>query len=151
MIQEKIREHADKMCVTYALKNYPKFVKLEEEIRRNIKRELNGNHTILFTSQDVRALIIQLYKTHRAINKSINFVKFGKRFDKYEMITDKELKEQTYLVCDYMACARELQSVYSLLNYDATILYFIELQLKQKKEKDDKYFTDELTKLIKNL
>ena len=51
MIQEKIREHAEKMCVTYALKNYPKLVKLEEEIRRNIKRELNGNHTLLYPGQ----------------------------------------------------------------------------------------------------
>ena len=151
MIQEKIREHADKMCVTYALKNYPKLVKLEEEIRRNIKRELSGNHTLLFTSQDVRALIIQLYKTHRAINKSINFSKFQKRFDKYEQITDKELLEQTYKVCDYIACARELQSVYSLLNYDATLLFFVELKAKQDKERDDQYFSDELTKLIKSL
>ena len=151
MIQEKIREHAEKMCVTYALKNYPKLVKLEEEIRRNIKKELSGNHTLLFTSQDLRALIIQLYKTHRAINKSINFSKFQKRFDKYELITDKELVEQTYKVCEYITCARELQSVYSLLNYDATLLFFVELKTQQDKERDDQYFSDELTKLLKSL
>lgn len=151
MIQEKIREHAEKMCVTYALKNYPKLVKLEEEIRRNIKRELSGNHTILFTSYDLRGLIREIYKTHRAINKSINFIKFEKRFEKYEQITDKELLEQTHKICDYMACAREMQSVYSLLNYDEALLFFVEQSKEQKKERDDKYFSDELTKLIKSL
>lgn len=151
MIKEKIDEYKNKMCVTYALKNYYKFNQLEEEIRRNIKRELNGDNTIQFTSQDLRGFIIQFYKTHRLINRAINFSKFQKRFDKYEQITDKEMMEQTLKVCDYMACAREMQATYSLLNYDATLLMMIELQKKQQKERDDNYFTKEITELLNRL
>ena len=150
MIQEKIREHAEKMCVTYALKHYPKLVKLEEEIRRNIKREFDGN-TIQFTSYDLRGLVREVRNTHRAVNNIINFSKFRKKFEKYEQITDKELLEQTYKVCEYMACARELQSVYSLLNYDETLLFFIEQSKEQKKQRADDYFTKEIAELIKKL
>lgn len=151
MIQDEIQKHKEKMCVTYALKNYYKFNQLEEEIRRNIKRELNGNNTIQFTSQDLRGFIIQFYKTHRLINRAINFSKFQKRFDKYEQITDKEMLEQTHKICNYMACAREMQATYSLLNYDATLLMMIELQKKQQKERDDNYFTQEITELLNRL
>ena len=151
MIQDELQKHKEKMCVTYALKNYFKFNQLEEEIRRNIKRELNGNNTIQFTSQDLRAFIIQFYKIHRLINRTINFSKFQKRFDKYEKITDKEILEQTHKICDYMACAREMQATYSLLNYDAMLLMMIEKQKKQQKERDDSYFTKEITELLNRL
>ena len=123
MIKDEIQKHKEKMCVTYALKNYYKFNQLEEEIRRNVKRELNGGNSIQFTSYDLRSFIGAFYKTHKLINKSINFSKFQKRFEKYEKITDKEMIEQTLKVCDYMACAREMQATYSLLNYDATLLF----------------------------
>ena len=151
MIQDRIREYADNMSVPFALKNYIKFNQLELEIRRNIKRELGGSNTILFTSQDLRHFIIYLEKTHRAINKIINFSMFQKRFDKYVKISDKELVEQTHKICDYIACAGELQRLYSLLNYDATLLYFCELQKKQRKEEDNNYFNNEITELLKRL
>ena len=151
MIQDKIREHADNMSVPYALRNYIKFTQLELEIRRNIRRELGGSNTILFTSQDLRYFIIQLEKTHRALNKTINFSRFQKKFEKYERVSNKELEEQTRALCDYVGCASELQRLYALLNYDATLLFFVELQKKQEKEKSDRIFTEEIAALLKRL
>ena len=151
MIQEKIRQYADNMSVPFALRNYIKFNQLENEIKRNIKRELNGSNTIQFTSQDLRYFIIRLEKAHRAMNRIINFSKFQKRFEKYDRVSGKELKEQTLEVCKYIGCAGELQKLYSLLNYDATLLFFVELQKQQQKESDDKYFNDELTALLQSL
>jgi len=151
MIQQKIREYADNMSVPFALKNYIKFNQLELEIRRNIKRELGGQNSIMFTSQDLRYFIIQLEKTYRALNKTVNFSQFQKRFEKFEKVTGSVVQDQTKAICEYMGCASELQRLYSLLNYDATLLFLCELQKQQQKEADNKYFNDEITELLRRL
>ena len=86
MLKDKIQEYTQKMSVPFAMRNYIKIAQLESEIKRNVKRELAGNNTIQFTSQDLRALIIQIQNTHRKLNNAINFSKFQKKFEKYDKL-----------------------------------------------------------------
>ena len=151
MLQEKIREYANNMNVKFALKKYIKLNQLEDEIKRNVKKELSGSNSIQFTSQDLRYFVIQLEKTHKAVNKILNFSQFQKRFEKYNEISGKELLEQTYTICEYIACAKELQRIYSTVNYHAMLLLLIETQKEQKKKENDEIFTNEIAKLLKTI
>ncbi|MGN1153817.1 MAG: hypothetical protein ACI4S3_07290 [Candidatus Gastranaerophilaceae bacterium] len=141
-IQERIRYFSEKMNLNFIVKNYIKLSELEKEIRRNLKKELNGKGKVLFTSQDLRILCISLDKVHKALNKKVSFVEFQKRFNKYDKVRNSALIEETKQLAQYLLAVREVQKLLNLFNYYAVNLYLQELQKEQIKQADDDLFND---------
>lgn len=147
-IQEKIQHYRNNLDLNLAKKDFPKLVKLEEEIRRNVKKALRHDGDIFFTSCDLRGLVLQIGKVLKAVNKRIEFVSIADRFQKHKLITDKEFADEMQIICDYIVVARELQATYSLLNYLAITLDLHEMQNRQEIEKDEQIFNDELLQAV---
>lgn len=141
-MQEKIQQIVSNMSVKYIVSNYIKVKRLELDIRRYIAKELKEEGNIQFTSQDVRALVMSLKAIHKKLNNIIDFSQFKKRFNKYDKVSNKEIKIEVLKIAEYMRCARDLQEVYSKLCYDEVILDFIEMQKEQSKEENEKALSE---------
>ena len=137
LMQEKIQQIVNNMSVKYIVSNYIKLRRLELDIRRYIAKELKKEGDIQFTSQDVRALVMAIKAIHKKLNNIIDFSQFKKRFNKYDKVSNKEIKIEVLKIAEYMRCARDLQEVYSKLCYDEVILDFVEMRKAQVKAENE--------------
>ena len=110
---------------------------MEKRIEKYLKRECFGFKNIQFNSQDLRSLVIKLEKIHKAMNKSISFIEMEKRYAKRGYIDEKTMKEDGKLIGKRIAHAIILQEQIAKFNHHATVCFFIEMQYKKEKEKDD--------------
>jgi len=147
-IQERIQKFRHELNLTTAKRDYVKLVKLEQDIRRFVKKVLRHEGEAGFTSTDLRGLVLQIGKVLSAINKRIEFCHLNERFKKYKIVTDKEFAVEMNTLIEYINTARELQATYSLINYLAVVLDLHETRERQLVENDEQEFNDEILSAI---
>lgn len=143
-IQERINYYAENLSIPFFIKSYIKLEKLDDEIKRNIKRDPDWKSKLQFTSQDLRRYVIALERVHKAFNKRLSFVEFNKRLQKYDKIDNKVLQDEVISDSEYMRALSYCQAFLSRANYWATITYLIEKKHEYIKEQSDKTFNDEI-------
>lgn len=141
-IQEEIRYFAENLNVKFAKANSIRLRELEKRVRRYISKALRDKTLPEFTAMDLRVLVLAIGKTHRAINKSIEFTSITEKLKKknYEVIDQKAQEELFGPKIQEYNTARELQACYSLFNYLASLLDMAETSHKYLKEKSDEMF-----------
>lgn len=144
-IQEKINYYADNMNLRFVKANYIKLSKLEEEVRRYVKKAIKDNCLPDFTSQDLRVLCIRINKLHKVVNKKIEFVFLDKRLRE---LSKNSLSAELNGIIEYIKIAEYLQRVYSLLNFLEMNLNLLEAKINNEKLLADEKFNDEIIDTI---
>ena len=173
-IKEQINFFTENMSLKFALARVGQLMQLSEQVKRYLNREktTKSKMSLQFTSQDLRALTVQIEKVHKQANKQIDCVKAKerllKRLEKLKPLIlaekdpakNKKLRETAYTdetkyICSYIALARDLQKLVSLFNYyalDTSLLEIISANEKAKaKAEDDKFLQEELEFILFDL
>lgn len=72
MIKDEIKKYTDKMNIKFAITNYVNIHNLSYKMARMIKKEFKENNSIQFDSEDIRAFIIAIDKTLKALYKKVD-------------------------------------------------------------------------------
>jgi hypothetical protein len=143
-IQERINYYAEKLSIPFFIKSTVKLEKLDDEIKRYIKRDPDEKSELQFTSQDLRKYVIGLEKVHKAFNKRLNFVEIQKRLEKYDIITNEIYEKEIVSDKEYMNALNLCQSLLIRTNYWATTVYLIERKHECVKKESDEIFNHEI-------
>lgn len=144
-IQEKINYYADNMNLRFIKANYIKLSKVEEEIRRYVKKAIKDNCLPDFNSQDLRLLCIRINKLHKVVNKKIEFVSLDKRLRE---LSKNSLSAELNGIIEYIKIAEYMQRVYSMLNFLEMNLNLLEAKINNEKLLADEKFNDEIIDTI---
>jgi hypothetical protein len=144
-ISDRINYFADNLNLKFIKVNYIKLSKLEEEIRRYVKKSIKDNCLPDFTSQDLRILCIRINKLHKVVNKKIEFVSLDKRIRE---LSKNCLSAELNDIVEYIKIAEYLQRVYSMLNFLEMNLNLLEAKINNEKLLADEKFNDEIIDTI---
>lgn len=156
-IKDEIKYFTEKFTVKLAKSRMDNLLKLMENLTKNVDKIYKDERKPIFTSQDIRSLLVTLEKVHKNLNKQITYTQSQNRIvEKSKITRGATLKETQNLhwkiftneLQNMKQMARnaiDLQVVIAQLNKLACIMYvfeFIEEKEKVKKEKEDSYILE---------
>lgn len=142
--RDDIISYTNKMNAKFALNHSIKLKKLVDTICRHVRSHWRQPMDLTFTSQDLRGLTVAVEKVHKALNKTTSYINWEKRYHRYELVDGDVVTAESKKNAMYCGVIYTLQECLCKLNHVCLMTRLLEMELEQRKEKDDKYFAEEV-------
>lgn len=143
-IQEKINYFAQNMNMRFAEINLIKMMQMMKDLKRYVNREIRGDRNLIFSSQDLRRLAIELNKLLKRLHRDIEFDKFRDKLEARKVLDSKAWIEECQAIQKKLNLAVNIQPIVLEANYYAVVVDILERMAEKEKQESDEIFNHEI-------